>query len=111
MTTDDADDEVTAADRAALELAIEVTRNESPARRKQIDEFLLERPWFQVAAFCGGCAQSRALRLMPWQPAPCSVDIASALQIADPQRGYRRGGTVAATHAAVRCQQVASRSC
>ena len=77
-----------ATDRAALELAIEVTRKESPARRQQIDSFLSSRPWIDVAAFCAGCAQGRALNLPPWQPAPCRVgNMAAAL--ADEQRGYR----------------------
>ncbi len=78
------------ADRAALELAIETTRKESPARRHQIDDFLATRPWLEVATFCAGCAQSRALRLPPWQPAPCSIEsITAALGEPDEQRGYR----------------------
>jgi hypothetical protein len=49
-------------DLAALRLAIEVTRKESPARRQQIDDFLSTRPWFDVAKFCASCAQSSGLR-------------------------------------------------
>jgi predicted acylesterase/phospholipase RssA len=77
-------------DRAALELAIEVTRRESPGRRQQIDSFLTTREWIYVATFCAGCAQSRSLRLPPWQPSPCFVgDMAAALANTDEQSGYR----------------------
>ena len=77
-------------DRAALTLAIEVTRRESPARRQQIDNFLATREWIYVATFCAGCAQSRSLNLPPWQPSPCFVgDVAAALDNTDQQSGYR----------------------
>jgi hypothetical protein len=81
-------------DRAALELAIEVTRRESPARRKQIDDFLSDplriRPWIEVATFAAGCAQGRALNLQPWEFPPCHIsDIASALNVVDDLHGYR----------------------
>jgi|SRR6266851_579011 len=85
---------MTPIDRAALELVIEVTRRESPARRQQIDDFLSSpmwiRPWFDVATFCASCAQSRALNSPPWQPPPCNIgNIAAALDDPDEQRGYR----------------------
>jgi hypothetical protein len=48
-------------DQAALTLAVEVTRRESKARRQQIDDFLSERPWEDVATFCASCAQNRSL--------------------------------------------------
>ena len=77
-------------DKAALERAVETTRNESAARRRQVDSFLSSQDWLDTAMFCAGCAQSRSLRLMPWQPSPCTIDdIASALDIADETRGYR----------------------
>jgi hypothetical protein len=77
-----------------LELAIEVTRRESPARRKQIDDFLSDplwiRPWIEVATFAAGCAQGRALNLQPWEFPPCHIsDIASALNVVDDLHGYR----------------------
>ena len=82
--------DLTDVDRAALTLAIEVTRNESAARRQQIDNFLATREWIYVATFCAGCAQSRSLRLPPWQPSPCFVgDMAAALANTDEQSGYR----------------------
>ena len=81
---------LTATDKAALTLAIEVTRRESPARRRQVDDFLASRPWFDVATFCAACAQSRALYLPPWQPPPCDIgNMADALADTDEQRGYR----------------------
>ena len=76
-------------DRAALELAIEVTRRESPARRRQIDDFLSSRPWFETATFCARCAQERALHLPPWQVAPCN------LYQDDLEGDPRRGGDAA----------------
>jgi hypothetical protein len=85
---------LTPTDKAALELAIEVTRKESPARRQQIDDFLSSplwvRPWIEVATFAAGCAQERALRLQPWQPPPCHInDIPAALAVSDEGSGWR----------------------
>ncbi|UGX93383.1 hypothetical protein G6321_00048610 [Bradyrhizobium barranii subsp. barranii] len=65
--------ELTDLDRDALTLAIDVTRNESHARHRQVDKFLETRLWIEVATFCANCAQSRALNLPPWQPSPCHV--------------------------------------
>jgi hypothetical protein len=76
----------------ALTLAIEVTRKESPARRRQVDDFLSSREWLDVATFCAASAQERALRLPPWQPPPCDIgNIAAALKDQDETRGYRAG--------------------
>ena len=82
---------LTDVDWDALTLAIETTRRESPARRRQIDDFMSSRSWFDVATFCAACAQERALRLPPWQPPPCDIgNIAAALdRVRHPQRGYR----------------------
>jgi len=95
-TDTDTEEELTPTDRAALELAIEVTRKESPARREQIDDFLSSplwiRPWIEVATFAASCAQSRALRLPPWQIPPCHIgNIATALADTDERSGYRAG--------------------
>ena len=49
-----------AIDRAALKLAIEITRAESPARRQQIDNMLRDRPWREVAEFASDRAQGRS---------------------------------------------------
>ena len=64
---------MTRTDRAALKLAIELTRKESAARAQQIDAMLRDRPWEAVAKFASGCAQNRALRLKPWELAPVNV--------------------------------------
>jgi hypothetical protein len=88
---------LTDVDREALTLAVEVTRKESWASRKQIDDFLSSRPWFDVAAFCASCAQSRSLHLPPWVPAPCDIRdgaMAAALNGMmpdEPRCGYRAG--------------------
>jgi hypothetical protein len=69
MTNDD-DDDLTRADRAALELALKLVRKESPGRDKQIDAKLADEPWCDVAEFAAGVCQSRALRLNPWEKPP-----------------------------------------
>jgi hypothetical protein len=75
---------------AALTLAIEVTRKESPARCRQVDDMLSSEPWFEAATFCARCAQERALNLPPWQPPQCHIsNIAAALKVPDEQSGYR----------------------
>jgi hypothetical protein len=89
LTPTETTEELSPADKAALELAIEVTRKESPARCRQIDDFLATRDWFDVATFCASCAQSRSLRLPPWQPAPCNVKVAVAINDMDETRGNR----------------------
>jgi hypothetical protein len=77
-------------DKAALTLAVEVTRRESPGRSRQIDAMLADEPWESVARFCASCAQGRALNLPPWQPPPCNIgNMAAALNDPDEQRGYR----------------------
>ena len=58
-------------DRGALEQALKACRAESPARAKQLDAMLSDRPWEEVAQFASYCAQIHALQLMPWQSPPC----------------------------------------
>jgi hypothetical protein len=62
-------------DRDALERALVACRAESPARAKQIDSMLADRPWEDVAQFASSCAQGRALDLMPWQSPPCHANL------------------------------------
>ena len=89
MTSPITDIDALSPDKAALEMAVEVTRKESQPRRQQIDNFLSSRPWEEVATFAAGCAQSRALDLSPWQPPPCYIsNIASALADTDELSGY-----------------------
>jgi hypothetical protein len=68
--------ELSAVDRAALELAVEhdLTLSDA-ATRQQIKTKLREEPWLDVAMFCAYGRQCTALRLSPWQPAPCQVEI------------------------------------
>jgi hypothetical protein len=87
MPTDEA---LSPAAHVELVQAIEATRKESPARRKQIDDFLSSRVWLDVATFCASCAQSNSLRLQPWQPPPCDIgNVAAALENSDETTGYR----------------------
>jgi hypothetical protein len=70
------EDDLSPVDRAALELAIEhdLTRSDA-ATRQQIKAKLREESWLDVAMFCAYGRQCTALRLSPWQPAPCQVEI------------------------------------
>ena len=76
---------MTPIDRHALERALVACRAESPARAKQINSMLTERPWEGVAQFASYCAQGRALDLMPWQSPPCHANLgAGPLAIREP---------------------------
>ena len=57
-------------DREALTLALKLAR-EQPGRARQLDRMLEREDRFEVATFAAECCQERALRLKPWQPAPC----------------------------------------
>ena len=58
-------------DRAALERALEIVRNESAAQRQWIGERLAAGDdWEDVAGSCAVHCQHDALNLMPWQSAP-----------------------------------------
>jgi hypothetical protein len=76
-------------DKAALELAIESCKAEGDGRAEQIDSMLSgvryedrsigkwanpPRPWAEVARFAAICCQTRALRLAPYEMAPCQAD-------------------------------------
>ena len=67
--------EIDEIDRDALKRALVACRAESPARAKQIDSMLTERPWEGVAQFASCCAQGRALDLMPWQSPPSHANL------------------------------------
>jgi hypothetical protein len=68
--------QLSAADRAALELALETARKLSPADRQQIDTMLKERSWREVAVFASHSAQEHSLRLQPWECwPPCKVEV------------------------------------
>ena len=61
---------MTPIDRAALERAVEIARQD-PAQRHRIDERLAEgENWERVAGRCAVNCQHDALDLMPWQSAP-----------------------------------------
>ena len=86
-------------DRLALKLAVEVARRESPARARQIDSMLRDRPWREVAEFAAGCCQSRSLRLKPWEIVPC--DWHPDDMNADPLRGAHAAAELRARMAKV----------
>ena len=64
---------MTKTDKAALKLAMEHARRE-PGRGEQLDDKLKDEPWEAVAQFAAYCAQSRSLRLKPWESPPCHAD-------------------------------------
>ena len=61
-------------DRAALKLAVEAARKQSPGRAQQIDEMLKAKDrWQETAEFAAMSCQIRALKLQPWELPPCVV--------------------------------------
>ncbi len=94
---------VKAIDRAALKLAIKITRNRDPERRRQIDSMLADpdREWDQVARFASYSCQCDALKLKPWETPPVWIrDVAEALGSTIPS--VARAAEVGAAHAGVR---------
>jgi hypothetical protein len=65
---------LSATDRAALKLAVELHRKRGEAERERIDADLKRDTWFEVAKGCAWSEQHRNLRLRPWQPPPCRAD-------------------------------------
>jgi hypothetical protein len=61
-------------DSDALRRALVAARSRGEAQ-KQIDSMLCDRDWETVAEFASYSVQRDALRLKPWQLAPCEVDI------------------------------------
>ncbi len=82
-----------AADRAALEHALELYRAQSAAQRATIDSLVARGDnWEEIAQFAAFHMQVSVLGLPPWQPPPCNIgpsNMATALAEPDPQRGYR----------------------
>jgi hypothetical protein len=68
------DDDLDPADKAALELAMQMARREE-GRGAQLDAMLKGgEPWVTVAQFAAYCCQSTNLNLKPWEIPPCWVD-------------------------------------
>jgi hypothetical protein len=65
---------MTDADKEAFSLAIETARAHDEERRRQIDNFLRERPFEDVGRFASYGCQVRALRLPPWATPPCWIN-------------------------------------
>jgi hypothetical protein len=89
---DDDDYELTEADRAALQLALDMTLADDPpdpGRVEQVQDFLRERSWFNVASFCSYHQQMRRLNLHPAKKPPCWIagdDEANSILAAGPQK-------------------------
>jgi hypothetical protein len=84
---------IEAADKAALEHALELYRAQSATQRATIDSlFARGDSWENIAQFAAFHCQVANLHLPPWQPPPCNVgprNMATALAESDPKRGYR----------------------
>ncbi|MGO4506018.1 hypothetical protein AB4Z51_03290 [Bradyrhizobium sp. 2TAF36] len=65
---------LTDVDRDAMSRAIETVRNESRARRRQVDSMLSSRPFERVGRFASFYCQMDALHLDPWETPPCWID-------------------------------------
>jgi hypothetical protein len=74
MTDLEAERELSALDRDALERAMAAARAESAGRSQQLDELLQQESWVEVASFAATIAQTRALDLMPWETAPVDAE-------------------------------------
>jgi hypothetical protein len=62
-----------AADRDALERAMEIARHD-PGRAEQLRAMLEDEEWTEVAEFAAYHCQIHALSLKPWQEPPCHAD-------------------------------------
>src|SRR4051794_122159 len=74
MTDVEAERDLSALDRDALERAMETARAESAGRSEQLDELLRHESWVEVAAFAATVAQTCALDLKPWETAPVDAE-------------------------------------
>jgi hypothetical protein len=82
---------LTEVDWEALTRAIVVTRQEGPDRAEQLDHMLRHDTRERVGMFAVGCAQSRLLRLDPWQALPFRARLPDDLaKPRDDTRGERR---------------------
>jgi hypothetical protein len=61
------------ADKAALELAMTIARQE-PGRADDLDARIKEDGWEDAATFAAYGAQRRALHLKTWEEPPCVAD-------------------------------------
>jgi len=62
-------------DKAALALAIEAVRKESPSQCQRIDDRLAAgEDWTDIGKSCAYHRQIVVLDLMPWQSPPCYAD-------------------------------------
>ncbi len=76
MTTEtDTEEDLSPADRAALELAVEQYRAGSRWQRKTVDAlFARGDRWEEIATYCAFHMQMQNLKLPPWLVPPCNVN-------------------------------------
>ena len=67
-------------DRAALTLALEQSRTESPGRAEQLDPMLRDESWAKAATFAAFCCQTRSLNLDPWRSRRAALCACRALR-------------------------------
>jgi hypothetical protein len=77
-------------DADAYRRAIEIARQESPARAKQIEDKLRCESFEATGEFAAYCTQCSNLRLKPWQAPPCHVR-GDAANLDPTCYGYRPG--------------------
>jgi hypothetical protein len=65
--------DIAALDRDALERAIAMMRQHSPAEAAQIDGKLTHEGFDAAGKFAAYCCQCETLRLKPWEAPPCHV--------------------------------------
>lgn len=66
-------DNLSPVDREALERALTTAANDL-AQREQIEAMLREDGWYETATYAAFSCQVDALKLRPWQTAPCHAD-------------------------------------
>ncbi len=67
--------QLTDVDREAITRAIEITRKESRARRRQVDAKLRTEPFEAVGRFCAFSAQIEFMHLQPWESTIVYTDL------------------------------------
>ena len=67
--------ELSDADMRGLQDSLTLYRATSKARSDQIDTFLAERPWYDVAVAAVAACQTKSLGLKPWIVPPVYIDL------------------------------------
>ena len=79
-------------DKAALALATESVRKESPSQCQRIDDRLAaDEDWTDIGKSCAYHRQIVVLDLMPWQSPPCYADLVALREPFGDPRAAREG--------------------